>query len=58
MGARYPAKIRKKIQEIRSLSRKKYKCPKCDRYSVRRVQAGIWKCKKCNYKFAGHAYYL
>ncbi|MCS7123726.1 MAG: 50S ribosomal protein L37ae [Candidatus Aenigmarchaeota archaeon] len=58
MGARYPPKIRKKIEEIKKLSKKKYRCPKCDMDAVVRVQVGIWRCKKCNYKFAGPAYYL
>lgn len=56
--ARYPAKVRKKIEEIRNLTRKKYLCPKCDMQYVKRVQVGIWQCKKCGYKFAGPAYSL
>jgi len=58
MGARYPPKIRKKILEIRNLSRERYVCPKCDRKYVRRIQIGIWQCRKCGFKFAGPAYTL
>ena len=58
MPARYSPKVRKKVREIRELTRKKYRCPRCDRIGVKRIQAGIWQCKKCNFKFAGPAYSL
>ncbi len=56
-GSRYGRRVRTKIAEIESLQRKKQKCPFCNGY-VKRLSKGIWRCKKCNKKFAGHIYFL
>jgi len=56
-GARYGRRVRTKIAEIESQQRKKQQCPFC-KATAKRLSAGIWHCKKCNKKFAGHAYYL
>ena len=54
--ARYGRKIRIRVRDIESLSKKKYVCPKCGAIKVKRVSSGIWACKKCGYKFTGAAY--
>ncbi len=56
-GARYGTRVRKKIAEIESVQRKKQNCIFCNGI-VKRLSTGIWQCKKCNKKFAGHAYYI
>ncbi len=56
-GARYGKKVREKIAEIEKLQKQKHLCPRCGEKKVIRISKGIWKCKKCNVKFAGLAYY-
>ena len=56
-GPRYGTRVRRKIAEIESLQRKKQSCIFCNGI-VKRLALGIWQCKKCNKKFAGHAYYI
>jgi large subunit ribosomal protein L37Ae len=55
-GARYGRRVRTKIADIESSQRKKQNCIFCDG-TAKRLSKGIWQCKKCNKKFAGHAYY-
>jgi large subunit ribosomal protein L37Ae len=55
-GPRYGTRTKKVIREIEKLQRKKHMCPKCERYTLKRVAAGIWECKKCGAKIAGGAY--
>ena len=56
-GARYGQSVRRKIAEIETIQRKKQQCIFCDGIA-KRLSKGIWECKKCSKKFAGHAYYL
>ena len=56
-GARYGAKIKKKLIKTESIQRKKQKCPFCKGIS-KRLSKGIWQCKKCKKKFASDAYYI
>jgi len=56
-GTRYGRSVRVKIAEIETLQRKKQKCLFCSGVA-KRTSKGIWQCKKCNKKFASHAYYL
>ena len=55
-GPRYGRTIRSKVALIESKLRIWHLCPNCARKRVKRVAAGIWQCRKCNYKFAGKAY--
>lgn len=57
-GAGYGTRVKKKLNEIESSQRKRQKCPFCSKPGVKRLAAGIWHCKKCGKKFAGHAYSL
>lgn len=56
-GVRYGQRVKRRITEIESRQRKKQACPMCSGRAVR-LSKGIWSCKKCGKKFAGHAYYL
>jgi len=55
-GARYGRKPKKKFAMIESLQRANHKCPSCNKVAVKRLSTGIWKCRKCEIKFAGKAY--
>lgn len=57
-GARYGKRVRIKTSEIEAIQRKKQICPFCKKGVAKRLSKGIWQCKKCNKKFASHAYYL
>jgi len=56
-GIRYGRTVRAKYDKIQSQLKSKKKCPYCNKVgSVKRIAVGIWKCDKCNIKFAGKAY--
>lgn len=55
-GPRYGKTLKKLVSDIESQQKARHLCPKCKMSHVRRVSAGIWKCKKCGTKFAGAAY--
>ena len=57
-GARYGKTVRAKLSKLEKKQRKKQKCPFCNKLGAKRVSKGIWKCSKCNKKFAGDVYYL
>ena len=56
-GVRYGQHVRRRIAAIESKQRLKQICPLCGG-KAKRLSKGIWKCKKCEKKFAGHAYFL
>lgn len=55
-GARYGSNIRQKVSEIERKQKARYECPKCHRFALKRLSAGIWHCKACEVKMAGKAY--
>jgi large subunit ribosomal protein L37Ae len=57
-GARYGKKIRVKLVKVEEKQRKKQKCPFCEKLGAKRLSKGIWKCSKCDKKFASDTYYL
>jgi len=57
-GARYGKRIRDKIVQVEVKQRKKQKCPFCGKLGVKRLSKGIWKCSKCDKKFAGDTYHI
>ena len=57
-GARYGKKIRAGVVKVEKKQRKKQTCPFCEKEGVKRVSKGIWKCSKCEKKFASGTYYL
>jgi large subunit ribosomal protein L37Ae len=57
-GARYGRSVRTKLANVEQKQRIKQKCPYCKKLGVKRLSKGIWKCSKCNKKFASDTYYL
>ncbi|MDO8528658.1 MAG: 50S ribosomal protein L37ae [Nanoarchaeota archaeon] len=57
-GARYGRSVRANVVKIESKQRVKQKCPYCGKMGVKRLSKGIWKCKKCDKKFASDIFYL
>jgi len=57
-GARYGKKVRDKLVGVEGKQKKKQKCPFCGKLKAKRLSKGIWKCSKCNKKFASNTYYL
>jgi large subunit ribosomal protein L37Ae len=55
-GVRYGKRIKEDVTKIEKKQKAKHVCPICKKKSVVRISAGIWKCRKCNSKFAGGAY--
>ena len=56
LGVRYGATVRKRYSKIMVGLKGKHRCPQCGFMKVRRESVGVWKCKKCDYTFAGGAY--
>ena len=57
-GARYGKRVRTKLVKVETKQRVKQKCPFCEKLGAKRLSKGIWKCNKCNKKFASNTYYL
>lgn len=55
-AARYGVRIRRRIQEVEAVQRKRHRCPRCLAVAVRRRSTGVWECRHCGYVFAGGAY--
>ncbi len=55
-GARYGAKLRRRILDIEKRQHAPHRCPACATRALKRQAAGLWKCKKCDLIFAGGAY--
>ncbi len=56
LGARYGSTVRKRYVRATAGLKKAHRCPQCGFVRVKRESVGVWKCKKCNYTFAGGAY--
>jgi len=56
LGTRYGATVRKRYIKVITELRKPHKCPQCGFVRVKRVSVGVWKCRKCDFTFAGGAY--
>ncbi|MBD3247048.1 50S ribosomal protein L37ae [Candidatus Pacearchaeota archaeon] len=57
-GPRYGKTVKDRLIKVEEKQRKKQKCPFCEKLGVKRLSTGIWKCPKCDKKFASDAYYL
>ena len=55
-GVRYGSRLRKRIREIDGTAKAAHRCPRCRIYAVRKESVGIWKCRKCKYRFSGGAW--
>ncbi|GAI08516.1 unnamed protein product, partial [marine sediment metagenome] len=51
-GSRYGKRVRAKLVKVESKQRIKQKCPFCGKLGAKRLSKGIWKCSKCDKKFA------
>ena len=56
LGPRYGSTVRKRYIRVTSGLKKPHKCPQCGFVRVKRESIGVWKCRKCDYTFAGGAY--
>ena len=56
LGPRYGSTVRKRYIRVTAGLKKAHKCPQCGFVRVKRESVGVWKCKKCDYTFAGGAY--
>jgi large subunit ribosomal protein L37Ae len=57
-GARYGKNVRNMIVQVESKQKIRQECPFCKRLGVKRLSNGIWKCPKCDKKFAGDTYHI
>ncbi len=55
-GSRYGIGIRKRILKVEAGQLKKHACPNCGYDKVKRLQRGIFFCRKCDLKFTGGTY--
>ncbi len=55
-GARYGAKLRRRVLDIERRRHEKHRCPSCATRALQREAAGLWRCRKCGLLFAGGAY--
>ncbi len=57
-GARYGKLVRSKLVKVETKQRVKQTCPFCKKKGAKRLSKGIWKCSKCDKKFASNTYHL
>ncbi len=55
-GARYGAKLRRRVLDIERRRADPQRCPSCATRALTREAVGLWNCKKCGLSFAGGAY--
>lgn len=56
LGSRYGSMVRKRYVRVIAGLKKAHRCPQCGFVRVKRESVGVWKCRKCDYTFAGGAY--
>jgi len=56
LGARYGTTVRKRYIKVVKEMKRPHRCPQCGFPRVKRESVGVWKCKKCGFKFTGGAY--
>ncbi len=56
MGPRYGVRARRRIRDVLERKSRWHVCPRCRHPSVKRVASGIWRCRRCDFTFAGGAY--
>jgi large subunit ribosomal protein L37Ae len=56
LGPRYGSTVRKRYAKVMVGFKGKHRCPQCGFAKVRRESVGVWRCRKCDYTFAGGAY--
>lgn len=56
LGPRYGSTVRKRYSKVMSEMKRPHRCPQCGFPRVKRESVGVWKCKKCGFKYTGGAY--
>lgn len=56
LGPRYGVTVRKRYIKVLTELRTPHTCPQCGFQRVKRESVGVWKCKKCEFRFTGGAY--
>jgi large subunit ribosomal protein L37Ae len=56
LGPRYGVTVRKRYIKVLTELRTPHTCPQCGFQRVKRESVGVWKCKKCGFRFTGGAY--
>jgi large subunit ribosomal protein L37Ae len=56
LGPRYGATVRKRYIKVLTELRTPHTCSQCGFQRVKRESVGMWKCKKCGFRFTGGAY--
>ena len=56
LGPRYGMKIRRLVAEVERKLRGPKVCPNCGAPKLKRVSTSIWRCRRCDARFAGGAY--
>jgi len=56
LGARYGTTVRKRYIKVVKEMKRPHRCPQCGFPRVKRESVGVWKCRKCGFKFTGGAY--
>ena len=56
LGPRYGSTVRKRYIKVMEEMKKPHKCPQCGLPRVKRESVGVWKCRKCGFKYTGGAY--
>ena len=57
-GPRYGKTVKNRLVKVEEKQRKKQKCPFCNKIGIKRLANGIWKCPRCEKKFAHNTYYI
>lgn len=55
-GPRYGLNVRRRTRAVEEQQFKKHACPQCLTGRLKRVSTAVWRCRKCDHKFAGGAY--
>ena len=58
LGAGYGRKVKERAKAVEEKKNKKQECPFCGKKGVKRVANGIWKCPRCDKKFASGTYFV
>jgi large subunit ribosomal protein L37Ae len=56
LGPRYGSTVRKRYIKVMEDLRSPHKCPQCGFARVKRESVGVWKCRKCGFRYTGGAY--
>ena len=56
LGARYGSTVRKRTSKVLTVLKQVRQCPLCGSKRFKRINTGVWSCKKCGHVIAGGAY--